>query len=71
MMDAWTLIVTVYLFISIAAIIMTYREQKRSNLKSPLFTLIGYVLCTVWPVTVAGTLVAIGYGEWVGKPSNS
>ncbi len=70
-MDIWTVIIAVYIFISIAAITMTYREQKRKSVKSPLFSLIGYVLCTVWPVTVAAVLVAIGHGALVGKSSSS
>ncbi len=70
-MDIWTVIIAVYIFTSIAAIIMTYCEQKRKKIKSPLFSLIGYFLCTVWPVTVAAVLVAIGHEALVGKRSNS
>lgn len=70
-MDIWTLIVTAYILVSIAALIMTYREQKRKNVKSPLFSLIGYFLCTVWPVTVAAILVAIGHEALVGESPSS
>ena len=70
-MDAWTVIFAVYIFISTAAITMTSREQKQKNVKSPVFSLIGYLLCTVWPVTVAAILVAVGHEALVGKPSNS
>lgn len=41
-----------YLPISLIAIALTYREQRRNGISSPLFRMIGFALCTLWPVTV-------------------
>ncbi len=56
-MEFWTIFWAVYTFSTIFAIAMTYREQKRSGRSTPLFVLIGYLLCTVWPVVVAVVLI--------------
>lgn len=37
---------------------MTYREQQRRRYRTPVYSLIGYLLCTVWPVLVAVILIA-------------
>lgn len=47
----------IYAVTTVLAIVMTYREQKRKQLKSPLFTLIGYVLCSIWPIVIAFILI--------------
>ena len=56
-MDLWTIFVALYVVSSVFAITMTYREQKRRGHKTPVFALIGYLLCTVWPLVVAAILV--------------
>ncbi|MFN4128278.1 MAG: hypothetical protein ACK4GC_00440 [Paracoccaceae bacterium] len=37
---------------------MTHQEQKRQDRPSPLFNLIGYLACTVWPLVAAAALIA-------------
>jgi len=71
MVDIWTVSVAAYIAIFVVAFTMTYREQQRNNVKSPLFCLIGYVLCTVWPLTVVIVLGAIGHGALTGKLPSS
>lgn len=56
-MNFLTIFFTIYAISTTVAIIMTYREQKRKQQKSPLFTLIGYVLCSVWPAVIAFILL--------------
>lgn len=56
-MDFLKIFLLVYAVTTAVAIVMTYREQKRKELRSPLFTLIGYVLCSVWPIVVAVILL--------------
>lgn len=56
-MDVLTLMMIVYLATTIAALVMTYREQQRRRQITPVFTLIGYVLCLIWPVVAAVMVV--------------
>ena len=56
----WTTIFIFYFPITLFAIYMTYQEQKRQERPSLVFNLIGYLLCTVWPLLVA----AIGVIVW-------
>lgn len=42
----------VYLLVSGIAITLTYREQQSSGISSPLFRLIGFSLCAIWPFTL-------------------
>ncbi len=56
-MDFWTAFIAFYIATSIFAISMTYREQKKSGTVTPIFALIGALLCTVWPLVVAMVLV--------------
>ncbi|WP_283180208.1 hypothetical protein [Gemmobacter sp. 24YEA27] len=43
--------VVLYLLISLIALALTYREQRRNGISSPLFRMMGFALCTIWPVT--------------------
>ncbi len=56
-MDFWTIFVGLYLVSFILAIIMTYREQKARGQTTPVYAFMGYILCSVWPLVVAVTLV--------------
>ncbi len=58
-MSFWPLFWSVYVLISIFAITMTYKEQKKSNRTTPVFVFIGYLACTVWPLLVAVMLVLL------------
>jgi cytochrome c oxidase assembly factor CtaG len=49
-MTVWTFLLVLYVASTIAAVVMTYREQRRTTLVSPLYRLIGYLACTVWPL---------------------
>ena len=42
-----------YALITLFAFIMTYLEQRRTGQRTPIFNLIGYAACTVWPVVIA------------------
>lgn len=70
-MGFWAFGVVIYIAVFIVAFTMTYREQQLSNVKSPVFCLIGYVLCMVWPLTVVLVLGAIGHGALTRKLSHS
>ncbi|WP_226561913.1 hypothetical protein [Salipiger thiooxidans] len=56
-MNFWTIAAAAYVWTVIAAVTLTYREQKRRGEESPVYTLIGYVCCSVWPVVAAVMLV--------------
>ncbi|SED90503.1 hypothetical protein [Rhodobacter sp. 24-YEA-8] len=43
--------IVLYLLISLIALALTYREQQSSGISSPLFRMIGFTLCAIWPVT--------------------
>ena len=70
-MDIWTFIIAAYIVVFIAAFAMTYREQQRNHVKSLLFCSIGYILCTVWPLTIIVVLGAIGHDALTRKVSHS
>lgn len=52
-MGFFEIFMTMYIGTTIIALVMTYREQKRRRLKTPLFTFMGYLLCMVWPLVAA------------------
>ncbi|EPX75646.1 hypothetical protein [Salipiger mucosus] len=52
-MDVWTVAVALYLASTVVALFLTYQEQKRRGHKTPVYTVIGYVLCAVWPLVAA------------------
>lgn len=58
-MDMWQLGVAAYVFITAAALTMTWREQVRTGRRSPLMNAIGILACTLWPLAMAVFLVAI------------
>ncbi len=43
--------VMLYLAISLVALYLTYREQQLNGISSPVFRMIGFALCAIWPVT--------------------
>jgi multisubunit Na+/H+ antiporter MnhE subunit len=57
-MQFTTLFLIVYLVTTIAALVMTYIEQQRRGHITPVFTLIGYGLCLVWPLVAAVMMLA-------------
>ncbi|SFF03475.1 hypothetical protein SAMN04488523_11575 [Sulfitobacter brevis] len=56
-MEFWPVLIFLYVVITIFAITMTYREQKKREDVTPMFALIGCILCTVWPLVVAAILL--------------
>lgn len=56
-----SVIVSFYLCISVFAVYMTYQEQKRRRKPSPLFNLISYVLCVLWPLALGAILIAVQF----------
>ena len=56
-MDSWTLIISLYFSSVIAALVLTYKEQKRRGQSTPIYTAIGYFLCMVWPLVAAVMLI--------------
>lgn len=55
----WSIVFVLYMLVSVFAVYMTYQEQKRQDHPSPMFNLIGYLACTVWPLVAAAALVAV------------
>jgi len=45
-------VMAAYVVLTLAAIRLTYLEQMRSGVDSPLFRVIGFLLCAAWPLTL-------------------
>jgi hypothetical protein len=56
-MTIWDIGITIYAAITLMALFMTAREHYGMR-KTSVFTLLGYIACTVWPLTLAGIFVA-------------
>ncbi len=56
-MGFWVFITVIYCAVTTFALYMTYQEQRRHGQQSIVFNMIGYVLCTVWPLLAAAMLV--------------
>lgn len=52
-MDFWVILIAAYVLSAVIAVVMTYREQQRRGERSPVYSVIGYLLCTIWPVVAA------------------
>ncbi|WP_136444003.1 hypothetical protein [Pacificoceanicola onchidii] len=65
-MDFWTFVMAAYCLSAIMAITLTYQEQKRRGQSSPVYSLIGYLLCTVWPVVA--TVMVVFYKAGNSRP---
>ena len=57
----WSVLASLYLCISLFAVFMTYQEQKRRRKPSPIFNLISYVLCVLWPLALGAILIAVQF----------
>ncbi|MGO4909429.1 hypothetical protein ACEN2J_13985 [Pseudorhodobacter sp. W20_MBD10_FR17] len=62
----WPIVSLIYIAVTVFAVYMTYQEQRRQGRSSPMYNLIGYLLCTVWPVLVAAFLVMARFGPDAG-----
>ena len=58
-MDFWHLGVTVYVFITIVALTLTWREQLRTGRRSPLMQAVSVIACALWPLAMAVLFVAM------------
>jgi hypothetical protein len=47
------IVMAIYIFTTIFALMMTYHEQKKRGHQTPVFVMIGYVSCMVWPLVGA------------------
>ncbi|QCO58140.1 hypothetical protein EOK75_20505 (plasmid) [Pseudorhodobacter turbinis] len=49
---------TFYIVIALIAATMTYCEQRRTQGHSTLYTLLGFIACAFWPLTLASLAVS-------------
>lgn len=59
-MGLFEICVVLYICATLFALTMTYREQRQNGHKNMLFNTIGFIACTVWPLVMAGMIVARG-----------
>lgn len=52
------LALTIYMLIAVFSFYMTFQERRRSGPAGVVYTLGGYVLCLIWPVTVLAILLS-------------
>lgn len=57
-MDFWTVALFLYLSTVLSALVCTWREQRQGGGRAPVPLMIGYGLCTVWPLVAAVMVVA-------------
>lgn len=50
-----------YAGVAIFAVIMTYAESIKNSDKSKVFTVVGALLCLVWPVMIVAILISQKY----------
>ncbi len=48
----WIFLSVCYGAITVFALYMTHQEQKRQHRPNPFDSLIGYLICTIWPLAV-------------------
>jgi hypothetical protein len=53
----WATFGIIYAAIFLMTLFMTAREHYRTR-RTSIFTVIGYLACTIWPVAFAGIFVA-------------
>lgn len=51
-----SLFLTIYFVTVIVAVVMTFREQRKRGHVTPMFTILGYILCIVWPLVAASMM---------------
>lgn len=59
-MNLWEIGAAAYILTILVALILTHHEQRQRGQTAPARMLVGYVLCTVWPL-VAAVLMMILY----------
>ena len=58
-MEFWHFLLIPYGMITAFAIYMTHMEQRWQSRATLPFTLLGYMLCLVWPLSVVAMLVVV------------
>lgn len=48
----WSTCLVFYGLIALFAVIMSHHEQKETGVRTPLFQLLSYGLCILWPLTI-------------------
>lgn len=59
LMSTFSLYTALYLIIAAYALIMTYLEQNRRKVKSPVFVLAGFGLCFAWPLLIVAVIYSL------------
>lgn len=57
-MGLWEFSIFAYVAVMVFALIMTRREQRQTQQTSLVFNSIGFAICTIWPLAMAGLLAA-------------
>ena len=57
-MGLWEIAIVAYVAVMVFALIMTRREQLQTRQTSLVFNTIGFAICTIWPLAMAGFLAA-------------
>lgn len=60
-MGFWLTLIVIYGAVAVFALYMTYQEQRRHSHQSLGFNLMGYILCTLWPLLAAVMLILVRY----------
>ena len=52
------LALTLYAFIAVFSFYMTFQERRRTGSDGVAYTIGGYALCLIWPVTIIAILLS-------------
>ncbi|WP_103336497.1 hypothetical protein [Pseudotabrizicola formosa] len=52
------LALALYTVIAVFSVYMTFQERRRAGSAGVVYTLGGYVLCLIWPLTVLAILIS-------------
>lgn len=52
------LALTIYTFIAVFSFYMTFQERRRTGSDGVAYTLGGYMLCLIWPLTILAVLLS-------------
>ncbi|MEL0438366.1 hypothetical protein [Phycobacter sp. K97] len=64
----FTVLFAIYLFLTAAALVLTYIEGEENRKETKGYRAIGMVLCLVWPVVVVAILafkITLGINNWL------
>lgn len=64
-MSVWSVVIAVYVVISAFAIVMTYREQRKTGGQSVVLNAFGYIACTLWPLVLAILILTLRRKNYV------